>query len=323
MIAEALAGKRIAITGGDRVRRHGARRAPAAQRARLRAGPARAATASARRPPSASGARSSRTTPSTGCGAAARRRGETFDEMTARRITTIAGDVSTDGLGLTDADRADASPRCDIVIHSAAAVSFDSPLDSAVEINLLGPTRIAAAAATSSASRPHLVAVSHVLRRRQPPRHRARGARQRRAVRHRARLARRGRRRPAPARRRRGGQPHARAARRVPHARPAPSSAPPARRRWPPRPSSCASGGSRDQLVEAGRARAASVGWPDAYAFTKALGEQALTETKGDVPVSDRAPVDHRVGVGRAAPGLDPRLPHGRAGASSPTPAAC
>ncbi|HAP77973.1 MAG TPA: HAD-IB family hydrolase [Acidimicrobiaceae bacterium] len=42
----------------------------------------------------------------------------------------------------------------------------------------------------------------------------------------------------------------------------------------------------KDQLVEAGRARAASVGWPDAYAFTKALGEQALTETKGAVPVS-------------------------------------
>ncbi len=42
----------------------------------------------------------------------------------------------------------------------------------------------------------------------------------------------------------------------------------------------------KDQLVAAGRARAASVGWPDAYAFTKALGEQALTESKGDVPVS-------------------------------------
>ena len=42
----------------------------------------------------------------------------------------------------------------------------------------------------------------------------------------------------------------------------------------------------KDQLVEAGRARAASVGWPDAYAFTKALGEQALTEVKGSVPVS-------------------------------------
>ena len=65
---------------------------------------------------------------------------------------------------------------------------------------------------------------------------------------------------------------------------------------------------------QAGRARAASVGWPDAYAYTKALGEQALTETKGAVPGLDRAPVDHRVGAGRAAARLDPRLPHGRAG---------
>jgi HAD superfamily hydrolase (TIGR01490 family) len=41
-----------------------------------------------------------------------------------------------------------------------------------------------------------------------------------------------------------------------------------------------------DRLVEAGRARAASLGWPDAYAYTKAFGEQALIESKGDVPVS-------------------------------------
>jgi HAD superfamily hydrolase (TIGR01490 family) len=41
-----------------------------------------------------------------------------------------------------------------------------------------------------------------------------------------------------------------------------------------------------EQLVEAGRARAASLGWPDAYAYTKALGERALVESKGDVPVS-------------------------------------
>src|SRR5580765_4943230 len=31
--------------------------------------------------------------------------GESFQEMTDRRITTIAGDVGTDGLGLSDADR--------------------------------------------------------------------------------------------------------------------------------------------------------------------------------------------------------------------------
>ena len=41
-----------------------------------------------------------------------------------------------------------------------------------------------------------------------------------------------------------------------------------------------------DRMVAAGRARAASLGWPDAYAYTKALGERALIETHGDVPVS-------------------------------------
>ncbi|MGH9000763.1 MAG: HAD-IB family hydrolase, partial [Acidimicrobiia bacterium] len=41
-----------------------------------------------------------------------------------------------------------------------------------------------------------------------------------------------------------------------------------------------------DRLVEAGRARAASLGWPDAYACTKALGEWARGETRGEVPVS-------------------------------------
>ena len=39
-------------------------------------------------------------------------------------------------------------------------------------------------------------------------------------------------------------------------------------------------------MVEAGRARAASLGWPDAYAYTKALGERALLQNRGDVPVS-------------------------------------
>ena len=42
----------------------------------------------------------------------------------------------------------------------------------------------------------------------------------------------------------------------------------------------------RDSMVEAGRARARSLGWPDAYAYTKALGERALCETRGDIPVS-------------------------------------
>jgi alcohol-forming fatty acyl-CoA reductase len=69
--------------------------------------------------------------------------GDDFDATIDRRVTAIAGDVSTDGLGLEPDGRRIFS-TCDTVIHSAATVSFDSPLDLAVEINLLGPTRITA-----------------------------------------------------------------------------------------------------------------------------------------------------------------------------------
>ena len=83
---------------------------------------------------------------------------EEFAEMAARRITAIGGDVSVDGLGLDDDGRA-ALATCDIFIHSAASVSFDSPLDDAVEINLLGPVRIAQTLTELNVT-PHMVAVS-------------------------------------------------------------------------------------------------------------------------------------------------------------------
>ncbi|MBA2283534.1 MAG: SDR family oxidoreductase, partial [Acidimicrobiia bacterium] len=93
-----------------------------------------------------------------GTGAAGGRNTGPFEEMVARRVQVVAGDVSRDGLGLDDAGRA-ALARCDTVIHSAAAVSFDSPLDGAVEVNLLGPTRIAHTLHSLGVA-PHLVAVS-------------------------------------------------------------------------------------------------------------------------------------------------------------------
>ena len=88
--------------------------------------------------------------------------------MVARRVRSIAGDVGTDGLGLDDAGRA-ALASCDIVIHSAATVSFDSPLDRAVEVNLLGPTRIAQTL-TELGVAPAPRRRVDLLRRRQPPR---------------------------------------------------------------------------------------------------------------------------------------------------------
>ena len=208
---------------------------------------------------------------------------ETFDAMVARRVHVIAGDVGTDGLGLDDEGRA-AIASCDTVIHSAATVSFDSPLDGAVEVNLLGPSRIAATLHALDV-RPHLVAVStcYVAGNRK-------GAAPEEPVdaspfwfgidwRDEVAAARRTRtdaeaesRKPdmlarfrKSARRELGaaGTPLL-AAKTEQH-----------RTRW-----------VSEQLVDAGRSRAASLGWPDAYAYTKALGERALFEQRGDLPVS-------------------------------------
>jgi HAD superfamily hydrolase (TIGR01490 family) len=208
---------------------------------------------------------------------------EGFAAMVAERVTPIAGDVGSDGLALDDAGRA-AIAACDIVIHSAATVSFDSPLDAAVEVNLLGPSRIVATLDDLGVA-PHLVAVStcYVAGNR-------RGAAPERPVhespffidvdwRGEVDAARRARtdaeadsRRPdALARFRKEARAELGAA-----GTPALAAKTEQRRAaW-----------VKEQMVEAGRARAASLGWPDAYAYTKALGERALLQNRGAVPVT-------------------------------------
>src|SRR4029079_11460327 len=58
-----------------------------------------------------------------------------------------------------------------------------------------------------------------------------------------------------------------------------------------------------DQVGAGGRARAASLGWPDAYAMTKALGEKALGESRGDIPVSIVRPAIIESALGEPVPG--------------------
>ncbi len=209
--------------------------------------------------------------------------GDDFETAVASRITTVAGDVTRDGLGLSDTDR-EIFASCTTIIHSAAAVSFDSPLDSAVEINLLGPTRITALCQELGIT-PHLVAVSTCYvagnRRGKAPEILVSqgpfdvGLDWRAEVDSTRRL-----RSDLDAKSREPSrlEEFRAEARRELGAAGAPALAAKTEQRrtaW-----------VRDQLVDAGRARAASVGWPDAYAFTKALGEQAVTDVKGDVPVS-------------------------------------
>jgi HAD superfamily hydrolase (TIGR01490 family) len=42
----------------------------------------------------------------------------------------------------------------------------------------------------------------------------------------------------------------------------------------------------RDRMVALGRGRSRALGWPDAYAFTKSLGETALLDIRGELPVT-------------------------------------
>ncbi|HJL76735.1 MAG TPA: HAD-IB family hydrolase [Acidimicrobiales bacterium] len=208
---------------------------------------------------------------------------EAFEEMAARRITAVAGDVTDDGLGLDDEGRA-ALSGCDLFIHSAAIVSFDSPLDQAVEINLLGSVRIVETLRGLGIT-PHLVAVStcYVAGSR-------RGAAAEEPVnqspffvdvdwRSEVDSARRIRSETETASR----TPEKLAGFRNDAHKELGAAGVPAlsaktellRTRW-----------VEDRMAEAGRSRASSLGFPDAYAYTKALGEVALTESAGDVPIS-------------------------------------
>ena len=206
-----------------------------------------------------------------------------FAEMTSRRITAVAGDVTSDGLGL-DADGLAALASSDIVIHSAAVVSFDSPLDQAVEVNLLGPVRVVETLASLGVT-PHLVTVSTCYvagsRRGRAPEEpvdassffvdvdwrgevdAARRIRLDTETESRTPVNLKGFRSEAHGELGAAGIPSLAAKTEQ------------LRCRW-----------VDDKMAEAGVARATSLGFPDAYAFTKALGEIAVAESAGDVPIS-------------------------------------
>ena len=203
-----------------------------------------------------------------------------LDALVEERVRVVPGDVGRDGLGLDDDGRRELA-AADVVIHSAASVSFDSPLDSAVEINLLGPTRIAATLAELGAT-PHFVAVSTCY---------VAGSRRGRASEERVDAS--------PFYVEVDWRAEVAAARRLRTDADAESRTPERLKRFrkAARGELGAAGGPLlaekteqlrqrwvdDRLVQAGRSRAASVGYPDAYAFTKALAEKALGETKGSL----------------------------------------
>jgi HAD superfamily hydrolase (TIGR01490 family) len=187
------------------------------------------------------------------------------------RLDVIEGELGQDGLALPD--------DLDAVLHCAATVSFDPPVDEAFTINLLGPVKLYEAV-RASAARPHLVHVSTAY-----------VAGMRKGVVPEASLAHTvdwrveldaalsARRDVEHASRKPEVLDRLVAQARAEHAKAGPqtiaSDAERRRREWVDR-----------RLVEYGRARAQSLGWPDVYTLTKALGERAAEEVAGDLPLS-------------------------------------
>ncbi len=211
--------------------------------------------------------------------------GDRFDAEMERRVLrfVVDGDVSKDGLSLNDSGRAILA-TCHTVVHSAAAVAFDSPLDSAVETNLMGPTRVAAAMRETGCTG-HLVAVSTCYvagkRRGDAPERPLSETPFSADIDWRNEVA-------AARRMRSDIDAESRTAKQLASFRKASRAELGAagepllatktekfREEW-----------VKDRLVEAGISRAGSLGWPDAYAYTKALGERALLDTRDGVPVT-------------------------------------
>jgi fatty acyl-CoA reductase len=230
--------------------------------------------------------------------------GGRFDEVIASRLSAVSGDVGRDGLDL-DGDGRRVLASCDVVVHCAATVAFDAPLDTAVEVNLLGPSRVAQAIEAVSeirrrhhptASPTHLVTVStaYVAGTHQGDATEtlatealASGARARTHTTVTTEV---------------NIDAEVTAARRLRDDLESASRSPEqlAQLTKGARAELGAAGTHllaergeklrnewvRTQLVERGRARAQALGWPDAYAFTKALGERALVSAHPDLPIT-------------------------------------
>lgn len=58
------------------------------------------------------------------------------------KVIGISGDISLDGLGLSDNDLKMLIKEISVVFHSAATVKFDEPLRASIEFNVLGTRRV-------------------------------------------------------------------------------------------------------------------------------------------------------------------------------------
>lgn len=192
---------------------------------------------------------------------------ETLQKMLERKTRAISADLSVEAPPVAD--------DIDLVIHAAATVQFDPPIDQAFDVNLGGTTRLYGAIGGRPfihVSTAYVAGLTRGVQREAPLNARIdwraemEGARLVRADIERASrepdLLEHLRRKAHDELSRTGPQAVARKTEKL-------------RREW-----------MRKRLVRAGAARAQSLGWPDVYSFTKALTELALAELAGDHPLT-------------------------------------
>ncbi|KAG0233470.1 cyclin-dependent kinase inhibitor far1 [Actinomortierella wolfii] len=83
---------------------------------------------------------------------------EDFHNAIVKKIVPVKGDITIERLGLSDEDLAMIQQDTNIVLNSAASVSFDDPLNNALELNTKGPLRTIEIAR----GMPQLAAVVHI-----------------------------------------------------------------------------------------------------------------------------------------------------------------
>ena len=209
---------------------------------------------------------------------------EGLRELAATKVRALSADLTQGDIPVAD--------DIDLVIHTAATVSFDPPVDDAFQTNLFGTLRLYEAAGGRPFLHVSTAYVAGLTRGTQPEELLVRRVRWRVEADAAARVRQEiegDSRRPemlgrfeAKARGEIGrAGPQSVAKRSEQH-----------RRNW-----------ERDRLVEYGRARARSLGWPDVYTFTKALTELALDEVAGDNPLSIVRPSIIESAVRRPTPG--------------------
>ncbi|HLJ08829.1 MAG TPA: SDR family oxidoreductase, partial [Acidimicrobiia bacterium] len=209
---------------------------------------------------------------------------EALRELAASKVRPLSADLTQGPIPVAD--------DIDLIIHTAATVSFDPPVDEAFQTNLLGTLRLYEAGGGKPFLHVSTAYVAGLTRGTQPEELLSRRVRWRAeaesAARARAEIEADARRPELLARfeakaRKEVGRagPQSIAKRSEQH-----------RRNW-----------ERDRLIEYGRARARSLGWPDVYTFTKALTEMALDETAGDNPLTIVRPSIIESALARPLPG--------------------